>query len=341
MIKGLKYISWCDSSGYAVAAKSYLRALSAAGVALNWLPMVPARKGYKPFAGPRWSCAELDAIFRDEIGHDAVLIHAIPDYFPEWLAHEWRPGVRVFGYTVWELERLPQHWPAILNRLDGVLVPCSWNASVFRNAGVTVPIHVVPHLSQFDGLPACTGHDHARLAKRLGGALQTGARFIFYTIAFWSNRKAPYLALEAYLRAFTSKDPVLMILKTSRHDITRWRRNRLNPLRRKHPSPEEAIAAILARHPDPPPLVVIADDALSDGEVQALHALGDCYVSLARTEGWGLGAFEAARYLREIFEHPDESRQRAAPLAGLIDERFSRARITRSFVDALTRGDTT
>lgn len=61
----------------------------------------------------------------------------------------------------------------------------------------------------------------------------------------------------------------------------------------------------------------------------------------AIAEGWGLGAFEAARYLREIFEHPDESRQRAAPLAGLIAERFSRARITRSFVDVLTRGDTT
>ena len=26
----------------------------------------------------------------------------------------------------------------------------------------------------------------------------------------------------------------------------------------------------------------------------ALHGLGDCYVSLARTEGWGLGAYEAA-----------------------------------------------
>ena len=27
----------------------------------------------------------------------------------------------------------------------------------------------------------------------------------------------------------------------------------------------------------------------------ALHEMGDCYISLARTEGWGLGAFEAAR----------------------------------------------
>jgi glycosyltransferase involved in cell wall biosynthesis len=29
--------------------------------------------------------------------------------------------------------------------------------------------------------------------------------------------------------------------------------------------------------------------------ILALHKIGDCFVSLARTEGWGLGAFEAAR----------------------------------------------
>jgi glycosyltransferase involved in cell wall biosynthesis len=27
----------------------------------------------------------------------------------------------------------------------------------------------------------------------------------------------------------------------------------------------------------------------------ALHEMGDCFTSLTRTEGWGLGAFEAAR----------------------------------------------
>ena len=33
---------------------------------------------------------------------------------------------------------------------------------------------------------------------------------------------------------------------------------------------------------------------LSDDEVAALHHRGDCFVSLCRSEGWGLGAFDAA-----------------------------------------------
>ena len=34
-MKGLKYISWADTTGYAVAGKSYLRALLRAGVELS------------------------------------------------------------------------------------------------------------------------------------------------------------------------------------------------------------------------------------------------------------------------------------------------------------------
>ena len=37
-------------------------------------------------------------------------------------------------------------------------------------------------------------------------------------------------------------------------------------------------------------------DELSDTQMLALHARGDCYVSLTRSEGWGLGAFDAARF---------------------------------------------
>lgn len=392
-MKSLKYMSWGDSTGYAVAAKAYLRALIDAGIPLTWSPMLAGSRRYEPYTGTRWPCPQLETICNRPIPHDTALIHTVPEYYLDWLQPERETGARVFGYTVWELERLPDHWPAILNRLDGVLVPCRWNADVFRNSGVTVPIHVVPHLSQFEGQPPASAQDRASLRQRLGSGLQLESRFVFYNIAYWSNRKSPYLALEAYLRAFTAEDEVLMIIKTSRNDITRSRRSWLNPLRRVHPTPHQTVKQMLARHPNPPPVIVIADEDLSDGEMQALHELGDCYVSLTRTEGWGLGAFEAARlgkpvvmtayggqldyldpvnswhvgyrmvpvheptwsasyraddewaepcvdeaaqYLREIFEYPDESRQRAAPLAELIRDRFSRAQVIRQLVDALT-----
>ena len=42
------------------------------------------------------------------------------------------------------------------------------------------------------------------------------------------------------------------------------------------------------------PKVILLTDELSDIEMCELHNRGDCYISLARSEGWGLGAFEAA-----------------------------------------------
>ena len=116
---------------------------------------------------------------------------------------------------------------------------------------------------------------------------------VYYTIAEWNERKAPFLAIEAYLRAFTGRDRVLLLVKTSHFD-------------RRAPDPVAwraagegttawSLARLLASHPDPPEVRLITRP-LTEPEVSALHRRGDCYVSLARGEGWGLGAFDAAAY---------------------------------------------
>lgn len=288
---GLKYVSWADNSGYAVAARSYLRVLQQAGVELSWVPMLPGPLGYEVRASVP---GELGRLANRPIDYDTVLIHTVPEYFPEWIDRERPRGRRILGYTVWELDHLPGHWPAILNRLDGVIVPCSFNVEVFRRSGVTVPIHVVPHLSQFEQGAAATDADREALRRRIGGRLAANP-FIVYTVGYWSHRKAPYLALDAYRTAFDRSDNVLMIVKTSCKDITRWHRHWRNLFRRRHPSPARTVAEWARRHPDAPPVVVIAEESLPDGQMEALHELGDCYISLARAEGWGLGTFEAAR----------------------------------------------
>ena len=299
-LKGLKYISWADTTGYAIAAKSYVKALSQAGVNLTWTPMLPGKDLYEEQTVTTWPCERLSSVCNRPLDYDTVLIHTVPEYYPEWIDREKPKGCRIFGYTVWELEELPGHWLEILNRLDGVIVPCRWNLEVFRRSGVTVPIHVVPHLSQFDDMPASTDADRLALQARIGSKVDWRDRFIFYTIGFWSNRKAPYLALEAYWEAFNSGDRVLMIIKTSAQDITRWRRHWRHGFRLRHPSPKMAIAELAAKFSHPAPVAVIANESLTDSEMLALHETGGCFVSLARAEGWGLGAFEAARMGKPI-----------------------------------------
>ncbi len=41
---------------------------------------------------------------------------------------------------------------------------------------------------------------------------------------------------------------------------------------------------------------MLITDELNEEDMLRLHHRGDCYVSLCRSEGWGLGAFDAAGY---------------------------------------------
>ena len=64
-------------------------------------------------------------------------------------------------------------------------------------------------------------------------------------------------------------------------------------------------AAIIARAAGelgrpPPRIAVIADDELADNFIDGLHTLGHCFVSLSRSEGFGLGGFDAATHGRPV-----------------------------------------
>lgn len=296
-MRGLKYISWGDNTGYAVAAKSYVRALVSSGASLTWTPMLPGprlRLGFDPYEARTWPEPDLEPLCNSPIDYDVVLMHTVPEYYPYWLQREGAPGRRFYGYTVFELDRIPPSWPAILNRLDGVLVPCAWNVEIFRAAGVTVPIHVVPHLRPNGGERGPSAADRKALRARLGGPSALAGRLVFYTIGSWTIRKDLERTVGAFLEAFTADDPVALVVKTGRLDYTSWRRRFRDAFQRRPVPVRETIRKLLQPHRRPPMVRVIDDETLPDGEIRALHELGDVFLSLTRSEGFGLGAFEAA-----------------------------------------------
>lgn len=290
---GVIYFSWADNTGYAVAAKAYIRLLLTNGVNVNWQPMLPGRSGYQLNPDIKADCPLLQRALADNGDYDTVIIHMVPEYYPDLVSRLRALGKRVFGYTVWEHETLPLHWPAILNTLDAVLLPCSWNIQVFQQSGVKVPVHVVAHLPQVAETEPSLAEQQA-LRKRLGATIADGS-FIFYNINFWSERKAPLLTIRAFLTAFTAADQVVLIVKTTHNDVTRYVRRLKHAFRLTHPSPLEALPALLAEFSNPPPVLMVCDETLTEGELAALHQMGDCFLSLTRTEGWGLAAYDAAR----------------------------------------------
>ena len=374
---GVKYVSFFEreGSGYSNAA-----GLDALGVPVTWTPTNPeGHRGplpYQPIECRAAGDPELQRFCGRDIPYDTVVVHMVPEYFPEWVERE--PGKRMFGYTVWETDCVPRHWLACLNAMDTIIVPCDWNREVFEQGGVRVPVRVVPHAAA----PAGPADPHLGLSAR-------ESDFVFYSINTWSPRKNTAALLEAYLSNFTRDDPVVLVLKTGEWDMTS---PFLPVVRRFLHTTKRSLRRIMSRYPNAARIELIVDH-LSDAQVSGLHARGDCFVSLCHAEGWGMGAFDAclhgnpviitgyggqleylpseAAYLvdyemvpvdvsmvrksyspdqrwaeakiehagklmRQAFENHEEAKQRGEALRKHVSARFHSETVARQFVEALT-----
>ncbi len=265
------YLGFDDPSGYAVAAKRCFGALAAAGADVVWVPFTPSwdwELGYAP-------------LVPSSVGGspDTVVAHLPAEYYGR--VRECYPEALVVGHTVWETERIPSPWLGLLEVPDLLVVPTAWNARTMTAAGVSTPVGVVPHATA----PAAEGHSETWAAGE-------GA-FVFYTIAPWTARKSVWNTVRAYLEAFTPADPVLLVVKTSPVDLTSTSPFSGSPV--GPGSAARALAHVIKDYPHPAPVHLVTR-TLTDAELAALHRRGQCFVSLSRAEGWGLGAFDAAAY---------------------------------------------
>jgi glycosyltransferase involved in cell wall biosynthesis len=274
---GIKYISPADNSGYGVAAKAYLKGLIRSGVPITWTPLVKGRSlglGYEP-----GHIVPDDELLRSvcnlPINYDTVIIHAVPEYIPYFVSKE--PEKRWIAYSAWETNIIPAHWPKLFEPCQAILVPSNFSKEAFLRRGVSCPIHVIPHIATEQKLSTI------ELFPDLSPEC-----FVFYTIAEWIPRKACNLTIQAYLKAFTAADNCMLIVKTGKYDqaYSRWLKL-FQTVRRQ-------ISQMRSRYRHPAKIKIM-DQNLSKEEINALHGRGNCFVSLTRGEGWGLGAFEAAK----------------------------------------------
>lgn len=298
----IKYVSHFGPEGQFVAAKRLMLALVERGVELTWTPMVVGDRwglGVEPFSGRAIGDAELDPFCNRDLDYDTVIVHLRPVFYPHWA--EMEPSRRLVGHTVWETDRLPPHWPALLARVTDVLVPSCWNREVFARSGVEAPVHVIPHVAL-----ANLGRAEARPPSEG----ERGDPFVFYSIGTWTARKAIPLLIRCYLETFTGRDPVRLVLKTTASAYAHAWHRRFRTLRRARAAVRRLVPSLPAvpaasaralvekmrrRHADPPEIRLVTG-SLTDAEIDDLHRRGDCFVSLTHAEGWGLPAFDAAAH---------------------------------------------
>lgn len=77
------YVSWADNTGYAIAAKAYIKLLMEHGISVNWQPMKPTTKGYKLNSDIEPKCELLQLALADKGEYDTVILHMVPEYFPD------------------------------------------------------------------------------------------------------------------------------------------------------------------------------------------------------------------------------------------------------------------
>ena len=302
MIKGLHYVSLRGTTGYFTAARRLMLALADAGVNLTWTSISSDSSRPGPDFAPaaaNWDPV-LASLYHRDLDCDTILLHTLPENMPYWLDR--KGDKRIVGYTVWETDILQAHWATILNRLDHLLVPCTWNRDLFRSQGVQIPISVLPHLPG----PACPA-PHPRWA-----AIPDGD-FVFYCIETWSIRKNLDQAITLFRQCFNANDGVRLVVKTTalpegsildrpafrplRPFRTLLRQiKRLLPKRATrllHEGSEERLRRIEARTPGGAPVDLVTEE-LTLAELEGLHQRGDCYFSLTHGEGFGLGPYDAA-----------------------------------------------
>jgi hypothetical protein len=201
--------------------------------------------------------------------HDTTVICTTPEGMPaarDELGPESLDGRRTIGFWWWEVQGLPERWARSFDGLDEVWTGSRFVADVL---GAVAPVPVVR-------MPMPVAQPPVAAVSREMLGLPEGFLFGFvFDPVSGFERKNPRGLIEAFARAFPGEGDEHLIVKTLEAS--------------RAPEGHAALTAAASAHPR----VHLLDRNLPSEEKNSLIAALDCYVSLHRSEGFGLTLAEA------------------------------------------------
>lgn len=254
------------SLGLGAAARGYTEALAAAGVPVstNSVPLHHLDLPAELSSGYGLHSFE-DRLHEGRHGFELVAVNA--DELPDLVARlgpDYFEGPRI-GIWGWETNAIPARWAGAFSLVDEIWVYSRFMAD---NIGAAAPVPVL-------AMPPPVRIPQGEVEPlRLG--VPEGFTFLFvFDYLSTIQRKNPVGLIEAFKRAFVHREGPRLLIKTIN-----------GPLR---PLAEEELLWAADGRED----VHLIDRSLSGQELQRLMSGCDCYVSLHRSEGFGLTMAEA------------------------------------------------
>jgi glycosyltransferase involved in cell wall biosynthesis len=196
--------------------------------------------------------------------------HLNPPMMPRALA---RFGLRRFrsafnvGYWAWELQELPGEWVKATRYMNAFFVPSEFIRKTLSSY-TDKPVYCVPHPSR--SLPVA---DSIRPGLGIGDGTFLAATIFNFSSSY--NRKNPLASVMAFRRAFQGGEDAILLVKTTGGE--RY--------------PDQWAELMQATENDP--RIRIIDDDWDQTRVTALLRSANAYISLHRSEGFGLTIAEA------------------------------------------------
>lgn len=177
------------------------------------------------------------------------------------------------GYWAWELPEFPDAWISYARQFDEVWCPSDFCREAMA-AKLPVPVLTMPHAVEVP-LPAESPQE---IAERLGLPEEVYHFLFAFDFNSYSHRKNPEAVIQAYAQAFPSGDPLRekagLVIKVHGKGYGESERHRL-----------ESLCAGLSN-------VRVVDATLTREEFTCLQWACDAFVSLHRSEGFGLAVAE-------------------------------------------------
>ncbi|WP_251555321.1 glycosyltransferase family 4 protein [Neobacillus muris] len=266
MRQGVNLIGYARAeSGLGEACRSAARALQAAEIPFCIINMetCPARKNdlswiHKEAKSPLYN-TNLFMINADQL---------YSNYKRNFIRRSWFAKRYNIGFWHWELPEFPHRWMSGLTIVDEVWVPSKFTQNSISKKS-SKPVLCFPHSISID--------PPAHMNRQYWGLPED--RFLFlmmYDTQSTSARKNPLAVINAFQQAFQPNDPSIgLVIKINNAS--------------HFPEQVETLKQTISGF-DP---IFIIDRIVSRSEVNGLIASCDSYVSLHRSEGFGLPMAEA------------------------------------------------